>query len=517
MAENLLSIDAGTQSVRALIFDPGGKLIARRRVPYDPYYSDAPGLAEQKPAVFWQALCQACQDLWEQPEVEKESIAAVALTSQRATMLNLDDKGEPLRPAIIWLDQRRTEGLPPLGGLWGVAFKLAGASETVAYLQAEAEANWIRTHQPDIWNKTHKYVLLSGYLTYRLTGNFVDSVGCQVGYIPFDYKGQNWEPKWGWKWQAVPIDQGMLPDLVPQTGILGRITAEAAAATGIPAGVPLIAAAADKACEVLGAGALEPNVACLSYGTTATINTTHEKYIEVIPLIPPYPSAIPKLYNFEIEINRGYWMVSWFKNEFGLREERVAAEKGVEPEALFDDLVNAVPPGSHGLVLQPYWSPGLRFPGPEARGAIIGFGDVHTRAHLYRAILEGLAYALREGKDRTEKRSGVKITDLRIAGGGSQSDAAMQLTADVFGIPTVRPHVYEASGLGAAIDAAVGMKIHPDFKTAVAEMTHIGQRFEPNPATRQVYDRLYKEIYLKMYNRLRPFYKVIREVGTSIK
>ncbi|MDD5313570.1 MAG: FGGY-family carbohydrate kinase [Dehalococcoidia bacterium] len=517
MAENLLSIDAGTQSVRALIFDPRGKLIARQRVPYDPYYSDAPGLAEQKPAVFWHALCQACQGLWERPGVEKGSIAAVALTSQRATMLNLDDKGEPLRPAIIWLDQRRTEGLPPLGGLWGVAFKLAGASETVAYLQAEAEANWIRTHQPDIWNKTYKYVLLSGYLTYRLTGNFVDSVGCQVGYIPFDYKGQHWEPKWGWKWQAVPVDPKILPDLIPQAEVLGKITVEAATATGIPLGVPLIAAAADKACEVLGAGALKPNVACLSYGTTATINTTHEKYIEVIPLIPPYPSAIPKLYNFEIEINRGYWMVSWFKNEFGLREERVAAEKGVEPEVLFDDLVNAVPPGSHGLVLQPYWSPGLRFPGPEARGAIIGFGDVHTRAHLYRAILEGLAYALREGKDRTEKRSGVKITDLRIAGGGSQSDAAMQLTADVFGIPTVRPHVYEASGLGAAMDAAVGMKIHPDFKTAVAEMTHIGQRFEPRPETRQVYDRLYKEIYLKMYNRLRPFYKVIREVGTEVK
>jgi sugar (pentulose or hexulose) kinase len=512
MAENLLSIDVGTQSVRALVFDPRGNLIAKQRVPYEPYYSDAPGLAEQKPQVFWDSICQACHGLWQNPEVKKDGIAAVALTTQRGTVVNVDENGEPLRPAMIWLDQRRTDGLPPLGGLWGAAFAVAGASATVAYLQAEAEANWIRTQQPEIWKKTHKYLLLSGYLTRLLTGRFVDSVGCQVGYIPFDYKSQRWEAKWGWKWQAVPVESRMLPDLVPQAQPLGEISARAAEATGIPAGLPLIAAAADKACEVLGAGALEPNVACLSYGTTATINTTHEKYVEVIPLLPPYPSAVPMLYNFEIQIYRGYWMVSWFKHEFGLREERISAERGVEPEVLFDDLVNSVPPGSQGLVLQPYWSPGLRFPGPEARGAVIGFGDVHTRAHLYRAILEGLAYALHEGKDRTEKRSGAKITDLRIAGGGSQSDAAMQLTADVFGMPATKPHVYEASGLGAAMDAAVGVKLHKDFKTAVVEMTHMGRTFDPHPKTHAVYERLYHDVYLRMYDKLKPLYKIIKDV-----
>ncbi len=513
MAENLLSIDVGTQSVRALIFDPRGGLIAKQRVPYEPYYSDAPGLAEQRPQVFWDAMCQACRGLWQKSEVNKESIAAVALTTQRGTVVNVDEAGEPLRPAIVWLDQRRTEGLPALGGVWGILFALAGASETVAYLRAEAEANWIIRNQPEIWKKTHKYLLLSGYLTHLLTGRFVDSIGCQVGYIPFDYKSQDWEPKWGWKWQAVPVEPGMLPELVRQAQPLGEITAGAAEATGIPAGLPLIAAAADKACEVLGAGALDPHVACLSYGTTATINTTHDKYVEVITLLPPYPAAVPMLYNFEIQIFRGYWMVSWFKNEFGLREQRISAEKGVEPEVLFDELVSSVPPGSQGLVLQPYWSPGLRFPGPEARGAIIGFSDVHTRAHIYRAILEGLAYALREGKERTEKRSGVKITDLRIAGGGSQSDAAMQLTADIFGLPASRPHVYEASGLGAAIDAAVGAKLHPDFKSAVKEMTHPGKSFDPHLETQQTYDRLYHEVYLKMYDRLKPFYRTIRELS----
>ncbi len=209
-------------------------------------------------------------------------------------------------------------------------------------------------------------------------------------------------------------------------------------------------------------------------------------------------------------------MVSWFKHEFGLRETRIAEERGVEPEALFDELVQAVPPGSEGLVLQPYWSPGLRHPGPEARGAIIGFSDVHTRAHIYRAILEGLAYALRQGKELTEKRSGVPITDLRVAGGGSQSDAAMQLTADVFSMTAARPSLYEASGLGAAIVAAVGAKLHSDFKTAVSTMTRLGGRFEPNARTHEIYDELYHGVYLKMYNRLRPLYRILRRISRPL-
>jgi len=512
MAENLLAIDCGTQSIRALIFSPKGDLLAKSRVTIEPYYSTAPGMAEQQPQVFWEALCQACQGLWKQSKVKKESIAAVSLTTQRSTVVNVDKDGKPLRPAIVWLDQRRAQEIPQIKGFWGAAFKLAGAQTTVEYLQRECEANWISVNEPDIWEKTHKYLYLSGYLTYRLIDRFVDSVGCQVGYMPFDYKTQSWAASSHWYWQALTIQKEKLVELIPVGQPLGEISAQAAKATGIPEKLPLIAAAADKACEVLGAGSLEPNVACLSYGTTATINTTHKKYLEVIPLIPPYPAAVPNLYNLELQIYRGYWMVSWFKQEFGLREQHLADEQGIEPEDLFDELVREVPPGSQGLVLQPYWSPGLRHPGPEARGAIIGFSDVHTRAHLYRAILEGLAYALREGKERTEKRSKVPIDQIRVAGGGSQSNAAMQLTADIFGLPVSKPHLYEASGLGAAINAAVGIGLHPDYSSAIKIMTRLGETFLPDKEVHQVYDQLYHEVYLGMYHRLQPFYKAMQHI-----
>ena len=512
----LLAIDSGTQSVRALAFDLRGNLVARARVVLEPYVSPQPGWAENDPDYYWRSLCQACQRLWRDAAGAdatanlRERIAAVALTTQRGTVVNVDAAGRPLRPAILWLDQRRTSGLPPVGGRWGLAFRLARMTETVAYLQAEAEANWIRTQQPEIWARTHKYLFLSGYLTYRLTGRFADSVGCQVGYVPFDYKRLRWAGPGDWKWQAVPMSPALLPDLVPPATPIGDISAAAAEATGIPAGLPLIATAADKACEVIGAGCLDSNIGCLSYGTTATVNTTHRRYVEAIPLIPPYPSAVPGAYSLEVQVFRGFWMVSWFKTQFGHLEQRLAEVEQVEPEQLLEQLVSQAPPGSMGLVLQPYWSPGLKEPGPGAKGAIIGFGDVHTRAHVYRAILEGLAYALHEGKERCEKRSGVAITELRVSGGGSQSDAAMQLTADIFGLPAARPHVYETAGLGAAIGAAVGLGLHAGFAAAVGEMTRLGRVFEPNPGTRDLYERLYQRVYRRMYRRLRPLYEEIR-------
>lgn len=510
--EHLLAIDNGTQSIKALVFGIDGRLVAKESVVLEPFYSKQPGWAEQDPEVFWRSLCRVCQRLWKNKSVDKNRIAGMALTTQRGTIINVDRSGRPLRPAIVWLDQRKAYGLPPLGGLWGALFRLLGLSPTIDYLQSEAEANWIATYQPEIWKQTAKYLLLSGYLTHKLTGEYVDSVGCQVGYIPFDYKRLQWASGWDWKWRILPVSREKLPALVPPGQVLGEVSQQAARESGLPAGLPLIAAAADKACEVIGSGSLDPSIGCLSYGTTATINATHQRYVEAIPLLPPYPSAVPDYYTVEVQIYRGYWMVSWFKEEFGHPEQQAAAERGVTAEDLFEKLVMDIAPGSMGLMLQPFWTPGLKNPGPEAKGAIIGFGDVHSRAHLYRSILEGLAYALREGKERIEKRSKIPITSIRVSGGGSQSKSAMQLTADIFGLPTARPHLYETSGLGASIDAAVGLGLHPDFKSAVAAMTRIGEVFEPDRKNHALYDALYRDVYKKMYRRLKPLYRRIRKI-----
>jgi sugar (pentulose or hexulose) kinase len=511
-ADQVLALDVGTQSVRALVFDPRGVVVAHARIPIEPYVSPQPGWAEQDAELYWRSIGEACAALWAGGVARRDAIAGVALTTQRATVVVTDEAGTPLRPAIVWLDQRRAEGVAPIGGINGLAFRALGVRGTVAAFQADCEANWLRINEPAVFAATRHYLLLSGFLSHRLTGRFVDSVAAQVGYLPFDYRRLAWAKTGDWRWIAAPVDPAWLPELVPPGQRLGELTPSSAVVVGLPVGTPVIAAAADKACEVLGSGALDPRVGSISYGTTATINTTQRRYVESVPLVPPYPAAVPGAYSLEVQVYRGYWLVEWFKRQFGAAEVARADTLGVAAEALLDDLVRATEPGSMGLLLQPTWTPGVRIPGPEAKGALIGFGDVHTRAHLYRAILEGLAYALREGGERAAGRAKLPLRELRISGGGAQSGAAVQLTADIFGLPVGRPHTHETSGLGAAIDAAVGLGLHSSFEAAVGAMTRVVETVEPDPERQRLYDQLYRRVYRKMYDRLKPLYEEIMAI-----
>ncbi len=507
----ILSIDNGTQSLRAMLFDSAGNILIKEKIEFSPYFSEKPGRAEQDPQIFWNALCAACKKIWQKGDYQKK-IAGVALTTQRATVINVDKNGEPLRPAIIWLDQRKAGKIPPITKGLDVFLKITGIKETVETLRQKAKSNWIKYNQQEIWEKTYKYLLLSGYLTYKLTGEFKDSAACQVGYLPFNYKKNKWEKKQDWKWKALGLTPNLMPKLYNPGEIIGKITKKAFQASGIPQSLPLIACAADKACEVLGTGSVTSDTCCISYGTTATINITEKKYIKPSFLLPAYPAAIPEHYLLEEQIYRGYWMISWFKEEFGYKEKQKAKQLCIAPEVLFDNLIKNIPPGSMGLMLQPYWTPGIKYPGPEAKGAVIGFGDVHTKGYFYKAILEGLAYGLREGKEKLEKRTKKTASKLYITGGGSQSDQTLQITADIFGINAARGSIYETSGLGAAIVAAVGLNLHKDWQTAIEAMTKTGDVFKPNYKNHAIYNKLYKKVYKRMYKKLKPFYKDIKKI-----
>jgi len=510
--ELLLAIDCGTQSVRALLFELAGTLVGRQQVVFTAYETPHSGWLQHDGEAFWQAAAQACQKLWAQNAEWRTAVRGVAVTTQRASIVPVDATGRCLYPTISWLDQRRATPRPRLSALWRTLLTLAGANAPLQRLLQQAEVNWLAEHEPEIHARAHKFLFVSGLFNQRLAGQFVESVGSLVGYVPFDYQRQQWAKAGDFRWQALDVRREQLPDLLPVGTTLGTVTADAAEATGIPAGTPVIAAAADKACEILGSGALTPDVGALSYGTTATINVTSPRYFEANRFEPAYPSAVPGKFSSEVQIYRGYWMVSWFKEQFGHAERQMAEQLGIVPEQLFDEMIAPIPPGCQGLMLQPYWSPGTQQPGPDAKGAVIGFGDVHTRAHLYRAILEGLAYALREGSELIVKKSGVALTGLRVSGGGSQSDAAMQLTADIFNLPAIRPHTHETSGLGAAIDCAVGLGLHSGFDAAVAAMVRTGRCFEPIAANAALYENLYQRVYKRMYAQLSPLNAEIQKI-----
>ncbi len=508
---HILAIDCGTQSIRALLFDERGNIIGKEKQEFEPYFSLQPGWAEQDPEVYWKGLITVCNLLKEKEPEHWENIIGVTVTTQRDTGILVDKGGTPQRPAITWLDQRMAKGKSSLKLHHQVAVSLVGMQRAMEVTRKKSKANWIKENEPEIWKKTYKYLLLSGFLTYKLTGRMVDSVASQIGHIPFDYKNKCWyKSDLNMKWGLFGIERDKLPELVEPGDTVGKITEEAARHTGIKEGTPFIAAGSDKGCETIGMGCVDPSSASISFGTTATIQTTTKKYIELLRFMPSYPSVIKDCYNPELEIFRGYWMISWFKKEFGMRELVEARERGISPEVLLNERLNEIPAGSQGLILQPYWGPGLKM--PEAKGAILGFGDVHTRAHIYRAIIEGINYALMEGLERMEKKTGTRVKRLFVSGGGSQSEAICQITADMFNLPVYKGSTHETSGLGAAIAGFTGAGVYSSISEAVENMVTYSEEFLPREEYARIYKELYQKVYKKIYQRIKILYDEIQKI-----
>ena len=508
----LLAIDCGTQSVRAIVFDAAGEPLARAQVALDAYRSPQPGRHEIDAEALWSALTAACRALWQEHPALQSSLAAVAVTSQRGTVVPVDAACRPLAPAISWMDRRRADRVPALPAMWRALFAVARADDVVTHLQREAEVNWWAEHEGAMLARADKVMLVSGFLNWRLSGRCADATAAQVGYLPFDFRRQAWCKPGDWRWNALALSPGQCPELVPATQAIGTICAEAARQTGIAQGVPVISAGADKTCEVLAAGALQPGVACISAGTSVSISTGTSRYVEALPFSPAYPAAAPGVWCSEIQTHCGFWMVRWFLDEFGHAERHAALHDGASAEAMFDALAASVPAGAGGLMLQPHWSPGVRHPAADARGAVIGFGPEHGRAHLARAILEGQAHALREGRDRVARATRRPIESLVVVGAASRSDLVAQIMADVIGLPATRLHTAEAAALGAAMTAAVGVGLHGDVHAARAAMARPGRRFEVDAGNARLYERLHRDVYRPLYGRLAPLYARLRRI-----
>jgi len=513
MADTILSIDCGTQSIRAILFSLNGDIIDKEQFFYDAYFSNNPGWAEQKAETYWDGLCEVTNKLQKRNTAKFKEIKGVGVTALRSTMVNVDVNGNTLRPSILWLDQRKASNVFKPSFAMDIVFKTIGVDATLKKMEKNGHCNWIRQNQPELWNKTHKYLQVSGYLNYKLSGEFKDSVASQIGHIPFNYKKQRWaQPKdvLEFSKKLYPVEKEKLPELINPGGKIGEINIEASKLTSIPVGTPIIACGSDKGCETLGMGVTDVKMASLSFGTTATVQTTTSKYIEPIKFFPAYPSVMPQHWNPEIEIFRGYWMVNWFKNEFALKEVQHAEKMNVAVEEILNELLHKSPPGAMGLIVQPYWTPGLGE--KNAKGAMIGFGDVHKKEHIYRAVIEGLAYGLLDGMHKLEKRGGLKFEKIAVSGGASQSDEICQITADVFNMELVRGKTHETSGLGAAIITAYGVGSFKTLEDATKNMVSYADTFLPNKQNAKIYKELYEDVYLQMFGKLEPLYKRIREI-----
>jgi len=510
-------IDGGTQNIKAFIFDEKGNEVYGAGVPVNPYSSPQPNFAEQDAETYLRIAQEVTKSVVEKSGVPKDQLIALAITSHRSTIVPVDKDGRPVRPAITWLDERKTEGLRlPGSPLLKVAFRVSGMSTKLKEYQRRSKFNWLKKYEPESYNRTHVFLTISSYIFHSLSNEFKDCSSMIVGLFPVDLKGLQWHP-WKVVYEVFGVERDKLPPLVSPTEIAGRVSEDGARRFGVPQGLPIIIGAGDKQSELLGAGVVGPNIAEISYGTAAVIEMFSSKYVTDPKMdFFTWGSAIPKHWALEGFIGRGYWMVSWFRREFAKHVEEEAKRLGISPETLkspeelLDMEMAKIPAGSMGLILQPYWHPLEN--DPLSKGAIIGFSGEHTRAHVYRAIIEGIAYELRRLGEIIQKRSGSKVKELRVGGGGSKSDEVMQITADVFNLPTCRMHTGNLAALGAAMDAAVAQNIYSSFAEAAANMVRVKKTFIPRHENVVIYDKLFNGVYKKLYPALTPLHYKIAEI-----
>lgn len=507
----VLVFDVGTQSARAVLIDRRGTIVALAQEVYEePYYSLRPNWAEQAPDFYFERICEASRRLRDQSPTDFARISWVTLTAFRDSTVCLSKEGEPLRDCILWMDQRTAEHPKPMPAGQRTLFAAVGMSETIDMLQRTSACNWIAENEPELWEKTDKYVCLSTFLHYRLTGVLAESYAGALAKIPYDYKNRRWDDH-GLTRQAYDIPDDKLCRLVPSGTVLGGVTEKAAELTGIPAGTPFMVSGADKGCETLGLGVIGEDTAALSFGTSCTVQLMSRKYFEPTPFMPAYPAVPNDMYYPEIQLLRGYWMLTWFIENFAQKEAEDAKKLGCRTEELLNVHLKDVPPGSEGLLVLPHWTPGLST--PNTRGAMIGFTDVHTKYHIYRAIIEGLNFGLMDGLRTMEKRSGRKVRALRLGGGGSRSDEICQLTADMFGLSVSRVQTNEASALGAAMCVFVSAGEYPGYAEAVEGMVRIRDTFEPDMRAHEIYERIYREVFRRYYSTVTPLHRRLKAIA----
>lgn len=508
----VLTIDLGTQSVRSSLYNKKGDTVAFEKITFEPaFYSKEPGWAEQNPDFYFEKVKLSVKNLMEKVGDLKNDIIAFSMTTIRDSVVFLDKYNKPLRDVILWLDQRRVQPKEKIPFIYRAIYRLADMTDTANFNRQRTMGLWVKEYEPKIWGKTKKYVNISTYLTYLLIGRLADSPSQCVGHFPLHYRKRKWYNDHALKGVIYGLPKCMMPELVHSGEVVGTIKAELAKELGLPENLKMIASGSDKGCETVGLGALSPTIASLSFGTGSTIEISNKKYIEPEKFLPSYPAAVPGFFNMEVLIYRGFWMTNWFVEQFGAKYKEEAKQANMTVENYLNSKLHLIKPGCEGLALQPYWGPGLAR--PLSRGSIVGFNERHTNLHVYRAIIEGIMYALRDSMIRIEHKQHQKVQKVMVAGGGAQSDEVCQITADVFGLPVYRAQTCETSSLGCAIVTFTGAGEFASYEEAISMMSHPSEPFMPNKETHKIYDKNFFEIYMKLYPKLKNVYKKCTKYG----
>lgn len=487
----ILAIDAGTQSLRAVLFDSEGTVTASATVDPPTIEHPQPGFAQMDPDAFWRALCAACSQLATAAPAQWQHVAAIALSVQRGSMVFVDQQGRATRPAIAWFDQRRTEPLAPLPLTLRLGTRLIGAHSKLQDLRRQAPTNWLAAHEPDCLAHSDKVVLLSAYLNFRLTGQWIDSNASQVGFVPFNFGQRKWYRAGHWRWRALGhLRPAQMPDLRPPGSALGALCSAAAQSLDLPTTTPVVAAATDKACEVLGSGSGD---VALSFGTAVTVNVPHPRFRHVERFIPAFPAAARRGFLSEAQLERGFRCVPWFMRRVAPNLREQAALQSVTPETLLEQMLQSTSAGAAGLTA--LMATDQRFTTDTA------LLQRNTRQHdkllagqepgvVYRALIETLLLELKRRMARLQRSVGVRPTRVLAAGGGTRSALIRQMTADILGVTVHCPTTAQTTALGAAMCAAAALGWYPSIEAAQAAMAGASVATTPDAVTQRDYGAL---------------------------
>jgi sugar (pentulose or hexulose) kinase len=486
----VVGIDSSTTSTKAIAFDPDGKSLAEGRATV-PMSQPEPGAFEQEPADWWAALVGALTDLGRQ--VDLSAVQALTIANQRETVGFLDRKGDSVRPAIVWLDERCRPDITILSEALSAERLHQISGKAPDLTPAVYKLNWLRRTRPDGLAGIDRIVDVHGYLTYRLTGERRTSWASADPHGLYDLEQKHYSPEI-LEWFDLTEDSFFSPER-PGT-LLGRVTAGAAETTGLSAGIPLAAGGGDGQCAALGCGVLRPGSAYLNLGTATVFGVFTSDYV-VDRAFRTVSSLTGDGYLCEYVLRTGAFLTDWLMNLLG---------QGVDSAAFtaIEQAAKGVPVGSDGLLLLPYWS-GAMQPhwDPDARGAMIGLGSNHQKAHLYRALIEGIALDLASGLHAVEAVTGSTIERFIAIGGGARSALWRQIVADATGKDVQVSETVEASCLGAGMIAAVTAGWYPDIPAAVAAMAGRLQGSQrPDPGVRDRYRRM-QGLYEGLYPALR--------------
>ncbi len=499
MSGVLLGIDLGTSSVRATLLGPDGALRGLGSREY-PILTPRPGWAEQDPDTWWAAACDAIAQAIRRSRIRPGEITAIGLSGQMHGLVMVDRAGAPVRPAIIWPDARgadeRTEIEERIGP--DRLHRITGLPAATGFFAVSLL--WARRHEPARYARAARAMLPKDYLRFRLTGEHATDPSDGSGTLLFDVRRRTWSEE---ILTSLDIPRDLVPSVVESAAVAGRLREAAARDTGLRPGVIVATGGADQAMGALGAGLVRPGAVACAIGTGGQVVTSlQEAVLDPRRRLHTLCHAVPGAWLLMGAMLSAGLSLRWFRDALGEVERREAARSGADPYALLSAEAEQAEPGARGLVFLPYLG-GERTPhmDPRARGCFVGLSLAHTRAHIVRAILEGVAFGMNDSLSIL-RELGVPVETVVATGGGARSRLWRQIQADVYGVPVWRSARDEQSSYGAALLAGVAAGAYRDVREACEGRTSWADPVWPIAAHRRVYERQYA-VYRSLYPTLR--------------